>query len=82
MGDEVTQADGRWPSDYGQQIRAYTVWMNARLKAKHAKVEYLPHDIQNGIILCKLAEVLSGEDLHYHLSVTTRFQVCHCLNSS
>lgn len=42
-------------------MRVYTNWVNDKLKNSDHHVGYLPKDLQDGLILIKLLEILSGK---------------------
>jgi len=52
---------GRW---IAVQKRIFTRWANAYLKARKLKIKELTTDLQDGVVLINLLEILSGEHMH------------------
>ncbi|XP_074652804.1 dixin-like [Tubulanus polymorphus] len=54
-------------SEHQQQLQAYVAWTNSQLKrlssGSYRVVDDLRHDLQDGVTLVQLVEVLSGEQL-------------------
>lgn len=46
------------------QKATFTAWMNSKLKHSGAHVKDLFSDLEDGVILIKLMEVLSGKKMH------------------
>ena len=42
-------------------MRVYTNWVNDKLKNSDHHVGYLPKDLQDGLVLINLLEILSGK---------------------
>ena len=45
------------------QLRVYTNWVNDKLQAIEEHVSSLPKELENGLILIKLLEFLSGKKI-------------------
>ncbi|XP_064650993.1 dixin-like isoform X2 [Lineus longissimus] len=56
-----------------QQLHAYIAWMNSQLKRRPGSrmITDLTADMQNGVALIQLVEILSGESLHGNPCPTT-----------
>lgn len=53
-------------SDTGEeerQLRVYSNWVNSKLKEADLHVNNLPKDLENGVVLIKLLELLSGKKI-------------------
>lgn len=59
-GDLSAEAQEPWIE---AQTRVYTNWINDKLKKSELKVAHLPKDLEDGVVLIKLLEKLSGKKI-------------------
>ena len=61
VDDSVTNELEPWME---VQLRVYTNWVNDKLKSTGQSVSNLPKDLEDGLILIKLLELLSGKKVN------------------